>query len=162
MLKKLEKDPRDTTFRVKLARLRGFLGDHAAAVEQWSILIRSAPHDAGYLNARCLERFVWNNGLNQALADCNKALKMEPNNSNTLDSRASIKLRLNRYLAAVEDYSAAIALNTNCAHCFYGRGLAHMGKRNTPEAFQDFEKAKALDPTIDRYFWNPRFPDEVE
>ena len=85
--------------------------------------------------------------LKQALADCNQALRLTPNNAATLDSRAFVFLKMAQFDAAVSDYEAALRINPEAAFALYGRGLARL-KNEDPAGAADIAAAKALQPDI--------------
>ena len=64
--------------------------------------------------------------LQKALADCNEALRLMPNNAATLESRGVVFLKMTQFDAAVSDYDAALRLNPNLASALYGRGMAKL------------------------------------
>lgn len=127
-------------------------GKPAAAVVQYSKWIDS--HGKGdtrmpvALNARCWARALGGQELEQALLDCNAALKMRPNTAQFLDSRGMVYLRQSNYDKAIADYDAALKLRPKVAWSLYGRGLAKSRKGLTAEGQADIAAATALEPTI--------------
>jgi tetratricopeptide (TPR) repeat protein len=85
--------------------------------------------------------------LKQALADCNEALRLMPDNATTLDSRAFVFLKMMLFDAAVSDYDRALRLKPNLAFALYGRGLARV-KNGDPAGEADITAAKAIQPDI--------------
>jgi lipoprotein NlpI len=85
--------------------------------------------------------------VKQALADCNEALRLKPNNPATLNSRAFVFLKMTQFDAAVSDYGAALALDPNQPFALYGRGLARL-KNEDPAGEADIAAAKAMQPDI--------------
>jgi tetratricopeptide (TPR) repeat protein len=85
--------------------------------------------------------------LKQALADCNEALRLMPNNAATLDSRGFVFLKMTHFDAAVSDYDAALRINPKLAFALYGRGLARL-KNEDPSGEADIAAAKALQADI--------------
>src|SRR5262249_50542139 len=81
--------------------------------------------------------------LKQALADCNQALRLMPNNAATLDSRGFIFLKMTHFDAAVSDYDAALRIDPKLAFALYGRGLARL-KNEDPTGEADIPRGKAL------------------
>jgi tetratricopeptide (TPR) repeat protein len=82
--------------------------------------------------------------LEEALADCNEALRLAPDGPGTLDSRGFTYLKLGRFEQAIADYDAALARNPRQPSSLYGRGIARL--RNDPEGGRaDLTAAKALD-----------------
>ncbi|MGC1301950.1 MAG: hypothetical protein WA840_06220, partial [Caulobacteraceae bacterium] len=68
--------------------------------------------------------------LDRALALCDASLKLKPNVSATLDSRAFVLLRLGRDAEALEGYNAALTVQPKEYNSLYGRGLveARLGR----------------------------------
>jgi len=85
--------------------------------------------------------------LKPALADCNQALRLTPNNPATLDSRAFIFLKMTNFDAAVSDYDAALQSNPKLAFALYGRGLARL-RNDDPSGEADMAAAKAIQADI--------------
>jgi tetratricopeptide (TPR) repeat protein len=87
--------------------------------------------------------------LEEALADCNEALRLAPDDPATLDSRGFTYLKLGRFEQAIGDYDAALARNPRASGSLYGRGLARLRLQNDPEGGRaDLAAAKALDPGV--------------
>jgi tetratricopeptide (TPR) repeat protein len=87
--------------------------------------------------------------LEEALADCNEALRLAPDDPGTLDSRGFTYLKLGRFEQAIADYDAALARNPRDPGSLYGRGLARLRGRNDPEGGRaDLTSAKTLDPGV--------------
>src|SRR5262249_46900702 len=82
-----------------------------------------------------------------ALADCNQALRLMPNNAATLDTRGFVFLKMTHFDAAVSDYDAALRINPKLAFALYGRGLARL-KNDDPAGEADIAAAKALQADI--------------
>jgi tetratricopeptide (TPR) repeat protein len=127
-------------------------GQSSAAVVQYSKWIDS--HGRGdtrmgiALNARCWARALGGQELEQALLDCNAALKIRPDTAQFLDSRGMVYLRQGNYDKAIADYDAALKLRPEIAWSLYGRGLARSRKGMTAEGQSDIAAATALEPTI--------------
>ena len=135
-----------------LGNLYQEVGQPHAAVEQYSKWIDSHPHDerrmAMALNSRCWVRALAAEELEQALLDCNAALRMKPNTAQFLDSRGLVYLRQGNYDKAIADYDAALHLQPKNAWSLYGRGLAKSHKGLGAEAQSDIAAATALEPGI--------------
>jgi tetratricopeptide (TPR) repeat protein len=76
-------------------------------------------------NGRCWCRAIVGE-LQAALADCNEALRLEPNAAATLDSRGLIYLKSGEWDSAIADYDSALRLDPKLASSLYGRGLANL------------------------------------
>lgn len=95
-----------------------------------------------------LVRALANRELQEALADCNEALRLRPNDAATFDSRGLTYLRLGQLDNAIADYDAALALNPKAAVSFCGRGLAKLKKGDTVGGNTDIANAKTIQSDI--------------
>ena len=101
------------------------------------------------LNNRCSARAKLGKDLDKALDDCNASLKKGPRNSEVLDTRGMVYLRLGRLPEAIADYDAALKLQPKLPWSLYGRGLAkqRLGKQADGDA--DIKAALALSPNLE-------------
>jgi tetratricopeptide (TPR) repeat protein len=121
------------------------------AVASYSQWIDANPKDdrlAFALNARCWARAQANLELDQALDDCNRALKLHPSTAALLDSRGLVHLRLGQYDQAIADYDAALKLQPKEAWSLYGRGLAELKTGKPAEGQADLKAAADLAPGL--------------
>jgi tetratricopeptide (TPR) repeat protein len=129
----------------KLGRLDDALLDLNEAV-------KLAPTNATALNDRCWFRATHNLDLDQALADCDEALRYSLNNPAYLDSRGLVNFRLKRYDQSITDYDAALAARPNQPDSLFGRGLARKAKGDAAEAESDFAAAVKGAPNVVEQF----------
>jgi tetratricopeptide (TPR) repeat protein len=125
------------------------------AVRALTTLIKASPNGARVaplLNDRCWERAAWGRELEAALADCSRALELDPGAPATLDSRGFVRLRLGQFKAAIDDYSEALLAKPKAAPSLFGRGLARLKIGDTARAAADLQAARAADPGIDAEF----------
>jgi tetratricopeptide (TPR) repeat protein len=83
-----------------------------------------------------------------ALADCNRALRMEPNSAIGYNRRGLIWYQQKDYDRAIEDFNHAIRIDANFAYAYYNRGLAWRAKGDTGRADADESEAIRLDPKL--------------
>lgn len=144
--------PTESDLHMRIGHIYEAAGQPAAAVAQYSKWIDSHPHDDQRLsiafNARCWTRALADQELHQALADCDAALKMNPNTPAYLDSRGLVYLRQGNYDRAIADYDAALRLRPKIAWSLYGRGVAKVRKGLTAEGQTDIAAAAAVEPGI--------------
>jgi tetratricopeptide (TPR) repeat protein len=144
--------PKEADAHMRMGELYTYAGQPAGAVVQFSKWIDARPRDDVRmplaLNMRCWARALGGLELNQALADCNAALKMKPNTAAFLDSRGLVYLRLGNYDKAIADYDAALHLQPKIVWSLYGRGLAKSRKGLNAEGQADVAAATALEPKI--------------
>ncbi len=121
------------------------------AVTQLDRWIAENPHDerlAGGLNERCWARGQLGADLDKALADCNAALRLNPGDPATLDSRGLVELRMGAFDKSIADYDDALKLRPNLAWSLYGRGLDELGKGQTVPGQTDIKAAEAISPRL--------------
>ncbi|WP_114951055.1 DUF3857 domain-containing protein [Sphingosinicella terrae] len=130
------------------AQLLADAGDAEGAVNAISAALAVEPENRLLLNSRCWIRGTLNVQLDEALADCDGALRSEAN-APTLDSRALVKLRLGRTEEAIADADAALALQPLQAASLYVRGVARIRSGAREAGEQDLAAARRLQFDID-------------
>jgi tetratricopeptide (TPR) repeat protein len=86
-------------------------------------------------------------GNYQEAIECfSKALKLEPNDAEILNSRALAYQGLKKFELAIVDFNKAIELNPDESNFYDSRGYAFLERKLYSFAIQDFEKALELDP----------------
>ncbi len=138
--------------RVRLGNLYQYVGNMPAAIAQYSAWIdvneREDVAMPGVLNSRCRARAQWGQELDRALEDCNKALRLRPNNAAILDTRGLVYLRQGNYGRAIADYDASLKVHPDNPWVLYCRGIAKQ-RRGPPGAGQaDIDAALAQQPRI--------------
>jgi tetratricopeptide (TPR) repeat protein len=143
---------REAEVRLALGHQYQDIGDYRAAIAQYNAWIDAHKRDEVAMprarEARCWARALLGQELDQALDDCNFAVRQRPKTADFLESRGFVYLRQGRYDKAIADYDAALALDAKLAWALYGRGLArqHMGQAAAGQA--DVAAATALAPKI--------------
>jgi tetratricopeptide (TPR) repeat protein len=77
---------------------------------------------------------------------CNKALRIEPNDSLTYHNRAVAQYRLGHYQEAIKDFTEALKHNSNDAIAYYNRAIAYGMVGDHQKAIEDGIKAIELNP----------------
>jgi tetratricopeptide (TPR) repeat protein len=134
------------------ANAREELGNHTGAVADYDQAIRLRPGYGEAYNGRCWSRAQAKGDLDRALADCNYAVRLDPTNPSTRDSRALVLLMLGRYDQAVADYDQVISERPASASALYGRGFARIRLGDPPEGFSDVSAAVAIDKHVAKTF----------
>lgn len=151
--KALAAQPGDTDMLQQEATLHALRGDTGGAVAIVDKLVEQHPESPVFYNYSCYLRGVLGRELDKALADCNTALKMAPQDPDILDSRGLVYLRMGQWAQSVADYSEAIRLADHPSPTsFYGRGMAEQGSGNNMSATADLAAAEALSPGIGKKF----------
>ena len=118
--------------------------DYDRAIADFSEAIRIEPMFAYAFNDRCYARAIQGRALQEALADCNEALRLIPNEPHALDSRGLAYLKLDEVDNAIADYNAVLRSNPRQAGSLYGRGLAKQKKGDNVGGNADIMAAKAI------------------
>ncbi len=168
--------PPEADLRLHLAALYGSIGQYTAAAHQVDLWIRYHPRDNRLPRAqglRCWERAAANVRLDQALTDCNRAMRAklaashsvfwrlthqaDPGPGWLLRNRSLVYLRLGDLDRAIADDDAALAqiqpaASPERAYPLYLRGLAELRKGLKPQGQADFAAARKLQPDIDGHY----------
>ena len=162
----------DANERLTVGMLYGRLGDYPRAVDQIQQWLSHHPlkgDQANGLNSLCWLRATSNRDLSEALDDCDRALALTPHqteaelgsligrniasdDTDILDSRALVYLRLGRPEDAVHDYASVLRMNPRMPTSLYGRALAELRLGATAEGQEDLTAAMKLDSGIAQYF----------
>ena len=124
--------------------------DYASAAIDYTQATRLEPKNAGYWNLACWARAI-SDQLEQALKDCNESLRLRPNDSNTIDSRGLVYLKLGQIDKAIADYEAVMKLDPKAASSLYALGMAK-NKKEAGSGDADLAAAKVLNAKIDETF----------
>ena len=82
--------------------------------------------------------------LEKALADCNEAIRINPQEPHAYYNRGNIYLRRNELDRAISEYDQAIRVDPRKAWAYANRGLAYERKGEKERAIADFRQAYAL------------------
>jgi tetratricopeptide (TPR) repeat protein len=127
-------------------------GDFARAAADYGEVTRLQPNNLDAWSARCWVRALSPGQTQQALADCNAALKIKADASDVLDTRGFVYLKLGQSDNAIKDFDAALKGDPKLAGSLYGRGLAKIRKGDRNGGNADMAAAKALKSDIAEEF----------
>jgi tetratricopeptide (TPR) repeat protein len=125
-------------------------GDFRGAIPDHLESIRLVPKHfvGGGFGPLCWDRAAIGE-LEQAVADCNEALRNTPGDAWALQSRGFTYLKLGRYAEALADYDAALAKNPRMEEALYGRGRAkQLAGLDGGSAAADIAEARRIDPNV--------------
>jgi tetratricopeptide (TPR) repeat protein len=143
-------DPEQSLQIALMFERAGLLPEGVTQLDRWLAANPGAApaQRAAALNGRCWLRAVLNQGLDQALADCDAALRLRPRTAAFLDSRGHVRLNRGQYDLAIADYDAALQENPKLAAAMYGRGVAKARKGAKAEGEADLKAALAINPRL--------------
>ncbi len=93
--------------------------------------------------------------LEGAIADCTKALELDPGYREALGNRGAVRRESGDLDGAIADYQKALALDPRYPALWNLLGNAHHGKGDLDRAVADYTKALELDPGL-ALTWNYR------
>jgi tetratricopeptide (TPR) repeat protein len=129
------------------AKVSCFRGDYVCARETLDTLIGEVmPHlaEAYYLRGWVRQK---TKDLQGAIADCSRALDLNPSLPASYVTRAWAKAGLNDDAGAEVDAAAAIASDATCAPAYYARGWVRETRGDLTGAVEDYGSLVALYPT---------------
>jgi tetratricopeptide (TPR) repeat protein/predicted aspartyl protease len=138
--------------RLSVAGMLTDLGEYDRAIANYDSWFKAHPEDssrAGAFNGRCWARALAARELDQALNDCNAALRLRKGDASTLDSRALVRLRAGEWKQAVADYDAALKNDPDNAWSRYARGVALTRGGDAKRGSEDHAAAIKLDEKIE-------------
>jgi tetratricopeptide (TPR) repeat protein len=130
--------------------------DAARALADDDAAIAIDPNFPGGYGARCLTRAVFSVDLDKALADCDRALQLNPKNYFDVATKAFVHLRLKQYEAAIADATASLAMKPNNGNALAIRSMAERALGRRAQADADLAAAHKIDPELDSVMKNWR------
>jgi Flp pilus assembly protein TadD len=86
----------------------------------------------------------------QAIADFNKALEIDPNNKRTYNFRASYYMMKKQYNLAIADFNKCVELNPNDTSALNNLAVAHHLNKDYDKAWETVYKIKSLGGKVPR------------
>jgi tetratricopeptide (TPR) repeat protein len=136
------------TIHIGTAYARAGLADKARENFAEARGYATATKDGDKFNSLCYGAAVANFDLTAALADCNRAVALEPKDRAVLDSLGFVQLRLGHFGDAIAAYDKALAIDPQVAHSLYGRGIAHLRQGDQSNGRADIAAATKIDANI--------------
>jgi tetratricopeptide (TPR) repeat protein len=136
-----------------LASLYDELGRAKDAVHLFDTVIAAHQDDSrlgSLLNGRCWSRALADVEIDDALTDCNRALKLTGKAPFVLDSRALVLFRRKDYSAALADYNSVLKGDPKAAWSLYMRGVTLKALGRTEDGKADCAAALAIGPEVEK------------
>lgn len=125
------------------------IGDYERAAADYDQAVQLAPDVVDFRNRACWVRAAYlNREFDRARAHCDAAVQISNSAANTLDSRALVSLKQERFQDAWNDYDGAVRAAPESAHYLFGRGVAALRLGRSAEGQADIAAATALDANI--------------
>ena len=145
-------EPQDADSLAGYGQSLSGMGLFREAIVQLEKAVALSPAKAPYWNGLCWARAGTGNNLKRALADCNRALALQPGAVAAFTSRGTTRLRLRQFSAAIADYDAALKTRAELPSALYGRGLARLNLGQIVHGAADISNARRGDADIDDLF----------
>ena len=141
--------PNDETGARKLAA--SYAGDrqYEAAIRELDRIADSHPPDVTLLMDRCRYKALKKVGLDDALADCNRAASLDPMSDEVREARAFAYQRFGQTEKALDTYKDILTRRPNSAVVHFGRAVAEAEAHSPEQAKADFAAAREADVNID-------------
>src|SRR6185437_9425847 len=137
-------DPNDVMAYMGRASVYDKKRQYKDAIEDYSRVSRMAPNAASAYFV-CDDRIMLGQ-LQQAISDCDDALRLEPKLPLAHEARGIAYLKSGSLDRAIADFDAAINLQKGMSGSFYGRGVAKLRKGDTAGGKADIAAAKGIRP----------------
>lgn len=112
-------------------------------VGQW----QRDPKNLGFWTNLCRYHAI-EGAFEKALADCNEALRLQPDDAHVRDNRGFTYLRMGSLDNAIADFDAALRSEPKLAQSLYGRGIAKRMSGDIAGSEIDLASALAIKPDI--------------
>ncbi|MBI1182004.1 MAG: tetratricopeptide repeat protein [Alphaproteobacteria bacterium] len=139
--------PDDKTLPTDLGDIYSASGDLPSAVASYSKVIDAGGADASIYYRRGAAYHKMQK-VQEALADYDKALAIDPNFVQALWASAAINLFINQPQKAIDVLNRAISLSPNNAGLYSQRGWGYYALRQYDAAERDFTKALDITPSL--------------
>ena len=122
------------------------------ALQDFDQAVKLAGQYAWPWASRCWARGIAGR-MEEALADCNAALRIDPTDDtgtyqSAFTNRGVVRLKLKDYAAAIADFDAALKNDPHAARALYGRGVARKKTGDLKGGDADLAAAIAVWPDI--------------
>lgn len=162
-------EPNDQV-RLDLGLVYDSIGESSAAIHQydlWLAVHQDDDRSVVALDGRCRALAEANQNLDEALKNCNEAIRRldragtvtvgllqqhPPPNPDLLGSRGFVQLRRGEFDRAIKDYDIAVAGRPKTAEYRFARGLAELRAGRQDKGRADIAAATAMEPDVGEHF----------
>ena len=109
-----------------------------------------------YLESQIIPELIEEGRYDEAIAECNKAIELDPNMAGAYVNRSFAYSKKGEFDKTIADCNKAIELDPNLADAYNNRGIAYYNKGDYDKAARDFKKAIMLNPENAKAYNNLR------
>jgi tetratricopeptide (TPR) repeat protein len=155
--------PTETEGPDALAKARTQLrsGKFSDAIESFDKIITADPKCVDAYLGRARANMLTPDGARRSIADCDKAIDLEPKRAAAYDIRGTDFLILKDHEKALKDFDSAVQLDSKNPRRYVIRGNAYHNLKRYPEALKDYDRAFELKPSEDIYVNRARVYDDL-
>jgi lipoprotein NlpI len=129
------------------------IGDNVKAISDFDAALKLEANNASTWGMRCWAKTMQAVALDQAVADCDKAISLGlSKDAVVVSSRGIANYKWKKYQAAWDDFQAALKLAPGDPEFLYGRGLAARKLGRMADGAADIEKATTADRNMEQIF----------
>jgi tetratricopeptide (TPR) repeat protein len=134
------------------AEVYALAGKPDLAVADADHIIRLSPEAANSYAIRCRIRALLKTELDKAVVDCDKAVKLEPGNSQVLGASGFLQYRMGNLKNAAADFDQALKVSPKLAGALYMRGIIKLHSGDAVGGNADMAAAREQKPEIANSF----------
>lgn len=142
--------PGDVSGARMLAASYAGVHQYDAAIRQLDQTAAGQPADVPLLMDRCRYKALKKGSLDDALADCDRAARLDPMSEEVREARAFAYQSFGQSNKAMEAYNDILTRRPNSAVVHFARAVMELQLHSTEQAAADFVAARKADPTIDQ------------
>ena len=146
----IEQEPKNLDAYFYRAIAKNDLGDYSGAIVDYSKIIIEEPDADTYYN-RGNSRYSIKD-FTGAKEDYAKAYMLDKNFIDALYSLACVKLDLEEFEAATEDFTRVIKTSPDHSKSYTLRAKAYTALKNYQNALEDYNSAIIIEPSVDTYY----------
>jgi len=124
----------------------------AQRIAELDHLLTSDPNNIQGLSSRCYTRATVKSDLDEALADCDQAIRLMPGDPDILGVRAFVLYQQGNYQQALDAYDATLAIAPKIASALFMRGCAKGKLGDVAGKDADIAAARAIQANIELVF----------
>jgi tetratricopeptide (TPR) repeat protein len=145
--KKIAADGEDRVAFRGLADAFAKVGEEQRAIETYNRIMRQGWATSDDYSNRAA-RYVGLDRQDWAIADCTKAIQLNPRNRTAYRNRGATYFALKRYDDAIHDATEVIRLDSHDAYSYNMRGAAYSLQNQFEQAKADYQQALRIDPNF--------------